>query len=209
MPRRRKNRAEDAVKAAQDLFWVQGYAASIDALVAATGTPRASLYGDYGDKRGLFLAALERYVEEEMAPRLASIAEASDGRAGIAAFFRDLELLNGMPEGAHGCFACNTLVELSARDPEAARRAARHVHRLADAFEAALRRCMPGVKSRDRTARAKALAATVVSASVLARTPETRAFVKPVIEEALRCALNGPASSLNLAGKDLPHHAHA
>ncbi len=197
MPRPRKPRPQDAVKAAQDVFWAQGHAASIDVLVAATGAPRASLYGDYGDKRGLFLAALDRYVEQEMTPRLTRIVDAADGRAGVLAFFHELEALNHRPEGAHGCFACNTLVELSLRDPAAARRAARHVHRLADAFAEALSRSMPKLTATDRAERAKALASTFVSASVLARTSETRAFVKPAIEEALRRAFDAPGLKLN------------
>src|ERR1700751_5159134 len=43
-------------------FWSRGYeATSIDELVEATGIGRGSLYGTFGDKRQLFLAALDRY----------------------------------------------------------------------------------------------------------------------------------------------------
>ena len=43
-------------------FWTRGYeATSIDDLVEATGTNRGSLYGTFGDKRRLFLMALDRY----------------------------------------------------------------------------------------------------------------------------------------------------
>ena len=43
-------------------FWTRGYeATSIDDLVEATGINRGSLYGTFGDKRRLFLMALDRY----------------------------------------------------------------------------------------------------------------------------------------------------
>jgi AcrR family transcriptional regulator len=43
-------------------FWRLGYeACSITDLVEATGVHRQSLYGAYGDKRGLFLAVAARY----------------------------------------------------------------------------------------------------------------------------------------------------
>ena len=44
---------------AREVFLVHGYeGASIDALVKATGLLRGSLYGAFGSKRGMFVAAL-------------------------------------------------------------------------------------------------------------------------------------------------------
>jgi TetR/AcrR family transcriptional repressor of nem operon len=50
------------VDAAARCFTELGYAAtSVDDLVSATGLHRGSLYGAFGSKRGLFLAALARH----------------------------------------------------------------------------------------------------------------------------------------------------
>lgn len=52
------------VDAAARCFTELGYAAtSVDDLVTATGLHRGSLYGAFGSKRGLFLAALARHAE--------------------------------------------------------------------------------------------------------------------------------------------------
>ncbi|TNM64460.1 helix-turn-helix transcriptional regulator [Streptomyces sp. NP160] len=51
------------VDAAARCYTELGYAAtSVDDLVAATGLHRGSLYGAFGSKRGLFLAALARHT---------------------------------------------------------------------------------------------------------------------------------------------------
>lgn len=56
--------AEAALRRARDAFWQSGFSATtLDELSAATGMNRPSLYGAFGDKRALYLATLERYVE--------------------------------------------------------------------------------------------------------------------------------------------------
>src|SRR5262245_46829740 len=48
-----------------DLFWRRGYeATSIGDLVEHLGVGRQSLYDTYGDKRALYVAALDRYREQ-------------------------------------------------------------------------------------------------------------------------------------------------
>ena len=49
-----------ALKAARDVFWVKGYAAtSLDDIAEATGMNRPSLYAAFGDKEAIYLAALK------------------------------------------------------------------------------------------------------------------------------------------------------
>ncbi|MGA7779565.1 MAG: TetR/AcrR family transcriptional regulator [Paraburkholderia sp.] len=59
----------DAVlESASQIFRNQGYhATSIDDLCKATGVLRGSLYGVFGDKRGIMLAALDHYAEGSVA----------------------------------------------------------------------------------------------------------------------------------------------
>ena len=51
---------------ARDTFWKYGYAGtSMDQLSAATGSlHKPSLYGAFGDKKALYLAALDNYLAE-------------------------------------------------------------------------------------------------------------------------------------------------
>lgn len=66
-PKRGRPRAYDpdeALKAARDIFWVKGYAAtSLDDIVGATGMNRPSLYAAFGDKEAIYLAALKMQGE--------------------------------------------------------------------------------------------------------------------------------------------------
>jgi TetR/AcrR family transcriptional repressor of nem operon len=52
-------------------FWSRGYeATSVKDLIQGTGVTAASLYNAYGDKRGLFRAALDHYVESGIMERI-------------------------------------------------------------------------------------------------------------------------------------------
>ena len=54
-----------ALQAAMAVFWEKGYeAASINDLTEAMGVNPPSLYAAFGDKEKLFLAAVDRYLEE-------------------------------------------------------------------------------------------------------------------------------------------------
>lgn len=65
----RPRRFDDSTvaRAATRLFLERGYeATSVDDLVVASGLHRGSLYKAFGSKRGIFLAALEHLVRDEL-----------------------------------------------------------------------------------------------------------------------------------------------
>ena len=67
MPRPRKFEEGDVVAAARDEFWLHGYAAtSVDDLTSVTGLGKGSLYGAFGDKHGLFIRALDDYINASL-----------------------------------------------------------------------------------------------------------------------------------------------
>ncbi|MBU2581678.1 MAG: TetR/AcrR family transcriptional regulator [Alphaproteobacteria bacterium] len=99
-------------------FWSRGYeATSIQDLVDCTGVNRASLYATYGDKRQLFLAALESY-DESRRRMLAELEATYPPREAIRQLF--LSVTQGIGGGApdRGCFITNTALELAAHDEE-------------------------------------------------------------------------------------------
>lgn len=72
-PRRRPGRPtlsnEELLDKALDLFLEQGFErTSIDAITAAAGMAKRTVYARYGDKTSLFKAALKRAVEEWIVP---------------------------------------------------------------------------------------------------------------------------------------------
>jgi TetR/AcrR family transcriptional repressor of nem operon len=116
-------------QAALEQFWSEGYkASSVDALVAATGLNKHSLYQAFGGKSGLFARALERYLAEYSQTFLAIF----DSHRGYAALEKYLRTVLGRSE-ARGCLLVNAAVELGDTDPAC--------HRLVSEYYARLERC--------------------------------------------------------------------
>jgi TetR/AcrR family transcriptional repressor of nem operon len=137
---------EDAVlAAAARVFWEKGYhSASIDDLCEATGVLRGSLYGAFGDKRGLLLAALMRYGEGRIA-RLAESLESSEPgretiRQALLYYTRTVSDLNG----PRACFITNTALELLPQEREVGALIQQIFRRMAALLAAAVMRAQSG-----------------------------------------------------------------
>jgi TetR/AcrR family transcriptional regulator, transcriptional repressor for nem operon len=66
MPRTKEFDRDQVLDLATDVFWKRGYeATSIGDLVNELGIGRQSLYDTFGDKRALYLAALDRYRQRQ------------------------------------------------------------------------------------------------------------------------------------------------
>lgn len=106
-----------------NVFWSSGYhATSLPDLVDATQLSRSSLYAAFGDKHGLFLHALDRYIADalrrldlELDSRKSAMRGLQDCLAGYIA------RTSGAP-GKRGCLLVATAMELASHDPGVARR---------------------------------------------------------------------------------------
>jgi TetR/AcrR family transcriptional repressor of nem operon len=97
-------------------FWSKGFeATSIQDLVRATGLQRGSLYAAFGDKRGLFDAALDRYATEVSARTFRPLDDEDAGLATLEAVFRRLAAGDRLAP-APGCLVTNTAVDLAPHD---------------------------------------------------------------------------------------------
>ena len=124
-----------------ELFWRRGYeATSMRSLLEGMGLGRGSFYDTYGDKRALFLAALDRFEKNRTTWALEVLETSLSPVAGIEEVFgRTLESLVGY-EPRRGCLLANSAVELAPHDPEVAAHISGYVRRLEGAFEDALER---------------------------------------------------------------------
>src|SRR5258707_2271777 len=75
-----------AVERAMSVFWSKGYAAtSTDDLLQAMKIGRQSMYDTFGDKRRLYVEALERYQLESTAGNIKRLRSSASPLAGIEA----------------------------------------------------------------------------------------------------------------------------
>jgi TetR/AcrR family transcriptional repressor of nem operon len=133
---------EDTVLwAAAQAFWDKGYhATSIDDLCKATGLLRGSLYGAYGDKRGILIASLNRYSKVRVA-RLAKSLESETPsrevlRAALLYYVRMASDLNDV----RACFITNTALEMLPQDKEVTELIERILRQMAALWAAAATR---------------------------------------------------------------------
>jgi TetR/AcrR family transcriptional repressor of nem operon len=112
-----------ALLAALELFWERGYeATSIADLVERTGVARASIYATFGDKRELYLKALDRYGELTDPDLLTRLSQPGPVLPAVRALVERYAGEASGPAGRRGCFVVNTAVELGPHDAQAARR---------------------------------------------------------------------------------------
>jgi TetR/AcrR family transcriptional repressor of nem operon len=118
MARPREFDEADVLDAAVACFWSRGYeATSVRDLIETTGLTGASLYNAFGDKRALFRAALDRYVETSIGERIRRC-EALPPREAISAFFDEI-LSRSLKDRQHkGCMLVNSALEIAPHDAE-------------------------------------------------------------------------------------------
>jgi TetR/AcrR family transcriptional repressor of nem operon len=109
---------EVAVTAAK-VFWEQGYhATSVESLCQATGLMRGSLYGAFGDKHGLLVAAFDHYAEAAAVRLRDRLQNSSSPRESLRHALMFYARLAAEPAGRHGCFITNAVIELLPADEE-------------------------------------------------------------------------------------------
>ncbi|MBO8202339.1 TetR/AcrR family transcriptional regulator [Streptomyces smyrnaeus] len=141
MARTKEFDPDAALDAAMRLFWRKGYeGTSTSDLTDELGIARASLYGTFGSKHALYLAALDRFLSGAAGPTPADILAS---RESALESIRDLlETSVVPPQGGTpaGCFAVNATVEHGDADPEISQRTTGNVGRLEVALYGALLR---------------------------------------------------------------------
>lgn len=108
MGRTREFDNEVVLEQATRLFWRRGYdAVSIQDLEDATGVGRGSLYHAFGDKEGVFLAALDQYLARYGAAPFDHL-DHPDVAEGIRRMFVAIIARMSDPRNPRGCLLTNT-----------------------------------------------------------------------------------------------------
>ncbi|MCV3768216.1 TetR/AcrR family transcriptional regulator [Rhizobium sp. TRM95796] len=121
------------------VFWDRGYHdASLPDLLEGMELSRGSFYKAFVDKRGVYLRALDVYIEDAIR-KLGEILHTNPSpKAAIReAFLRQVEESSGK-QGLRGCFVVLSAVEMLPADEEVSARIARLFRRLQDLYAAAI-----------------------------------------------------------------------
>ena len=102
---------QQALDAALAVFWRNGYqAASMADLTQAMGISKPSLYAAFGKKEQLFLAALQRYRDQQVIKHAQALAAEPDLRRAMRAFLRSVAGMLTAAELPGGCMVVNSAV---------------------------------------------------------------------------------------------------
>ncbi|MEU8966936.1 TetR family transcriptional regulator [Streptomyces sp. NPDC048491] len=124
MARTKEFDPDAALRSALELFWRRGYeATSMADLVEHLGIGRASIYATFGNKRELYLKALDRYAEHRDAALLAELSAPGPALPAVRGVVRRFAAESTAEHSRlAGCFVTNTAAELAPHDQAAARR---------------------------------------------------------------------------------------
>jgi len=140
------------------LFAVKGYnGTSAQDLVDVLGISRSSLYDTYGDKRALFVKAVNRYREQVADQMIKFIEESDDVEVSIRHILQNVLKESMQDKMGKGCFMVNTCIEMAPHDTEVAEIVNRSMQDTEDALYHAIRKGQQAGKvSKDHSARALA-----------------------------------------------------
>jgi TetR/AcrR family transcriptional regulator, transcriptional repressor for nem operon len=119
MSRPREFDETTALDAAMSCFWHRGYeATSVRDLVDSMGISGPSLYNTFGDKRTLFAAALERYLDHFTRARVKRLEESLPPKQAVRRFIEEIIEHSVNDRERRGCFLINSALEVAPHDKQ-------------------------------------------------------------------------------------------
>src|ERR1700722_16434563 len=129
MARNREFDTEAVLDKAIDLFWSKGFnGVSTQELIDCFGISKSSMYGAFGDKMTLFIAALKRYSFNATSVIEYRLEQTEDIKKEICSIIHDM--CKHPTTMLKGCFVVNTAIELAPHNKEIADIVRAHQQRL-------------------------------------------------------------------------------
>lgn len=175
-----------ALESALDLFWRHGYeATSLADLVEVTGVKAPTLYAEFGNKEGMFRAAVERYLQKYTTCTNQLLEQDLPVAEIVEAYVRSSVEVFTDPDTPSGCFMVCASAALSSASDDVAQMLRRKHH----AQEAALKACFDRkvqqgelLAKTDTTLLAKYVICTIEGMSVQAREGASRSDLLRLLE---------------------------
>ncbi len=179
---------QETLEKAMELFWSRGYEATgMRDLLDGMGIGRQSLYDTFGDKRSLFLEAVEQYNRCVTQKLVDSLSAAGSPLGNVRRTLTSMAQMCGQ-KPCCGCLLTNTLVELAPHDAEVAAVAKRVLARVEGAFRKTLERAVEqGELPKDAPVRAlaRSLCCTLQGLAVMGRANVSQGAAKDIVGVAL------------------------
>jgi len=178
-----------ALDAAIECFRRRGYAAtSVRDLTQSMGIGATSLYNSFGDKRALFIKALERYVECSVRARIKRLECSFPPKRAIRTLIEEVIERSVTDRSCGGCLLINSALEVAPHDPDLAKAIAASLGEI----EAFFRRSVVAAqaegtipRSRKPSDLSRMLLGIVLAISVLARSKPERSLLEGMVRPAL------------------------
>ncbi len=159
MPKIKSHSKDSLAVSAMLVFWSRGYSnTSMDHLVQATGVSRHGIYGDFGNKKALFLASLNAYQQTVVSPAFEQVEQENATIEAIYRYFEhqiSLAEQTGLP--GPGCLIANTMTEIADGDREILNQVEFHNRRLDQGFLSVLKRQTSSLTDSDLSVLAQTL----------------------------------------------------
>jgi TetR/AcrR family transcriptional repressor of nem operon len=125
---------EVALSKAMDVFWARGYeAASLSKLLEHMGIGKKSLYDTFGNKRSLFLKALDHYAQTEVKSIRDQLLAPGSPLANLEQVLQNLQQRHSLPR-SQGCMLGTNIADFDTDETEIASILCHHLQRLEDAY---------------------------------------------------------------------------
>lgn len=181
---------DEALSSVLDVFWRAGYsAASIDEISAATGMNRPSIYAAFGDKRALYMSAIERYRAISREQIRAAMDYDRPLREALAHIYdKALDIYYSGGESPLGCFMLGTVLTEAVGDCEVRAVLAEGLRAFDSAFERRIRHAIDRGElktRRDPAELARLASATLYFIAIRSRAGEPRKAMKAMADSAV------------------------
>ncbi len=112
---------EEAIESAMQVFWRGGYGdTTMEDIVAESGVSRYGLYGTFGNKKDLLVAAMRHYEQKMSDLVLSDLRKPDAGRAEIIGHWAAMRKHAEDPDFCNGCLIVNVAAEVAPHDPDIA-----------------------------------------------------------------------------------------
>lgn len=132
---------DEVIDRAMYLFWQRGYKkTSVEDLIKEAGVNRFNLYEIFGGKHGLYLKALDKYLDDVFLKRMDKIDSHKNGLNGIQEYFQSLEEFLIDCKGNFTCLMMNSQIELVPNDKKVTKKVSFYFAKMEQTFFKALSR---------------------------------------------------------------------